>query len=95
MERQYYTYIMTNTYHTVLYIGVTNDLKRRVFEHKEKLVKGFTKTYNVTKLVYYEMFTDPINAIQREKQLKGWSRAKKVELIEGFNKTWDDLYEPI
>ena len=86
---------MTNTYHTVLYIGVTNDLKRRVFEHKEKLVKGFTKTYNVTKLVYYEMFTDPINAIQREKQLKGWSRAKKVELIEGFNKTWDDLYEPI
>ncbi|MBN2224710.1 MAG: GIY-YIG nuclease family protein [Deltaproteobacteria bacterium] len=95
VEKQYYTYIMTNTYHTVLYIGVTNDLKRRVYEHKEKLVKGFTKTYNITKLVYYESFADPANAIQREKQLKGRPRAKKIELIENFNKAWDDLYDSI
>ena len=86
---------MTNIYHTVLYVGVTNDLKRRVFEHKEKLVKGFTKTYNIEKLVYYEVFAEPADAIQREKQLKGRPREKKIELIKNFNPAWDDLYDSI
>ncbi len=95
MEEQYYTYIMSNAHNSVLYIGVTNDLKRRAFEHREKLAKGFTKKYNVAKLVYYEVFAGPVDAIQREKQLKGWPRARKIELIEGFNRDWDDLYDSI
>ncbi|MEW6328429.1 MAG: GIY-YIG nuclease family protein [Thermodesulfobacteriota bacterium] len=77
----HYVYILTNKRNTVLYTGMTNDLKRRVFEHKEKLVDGFTKKYNVTKLVYYEVFDDPENAILREKQIKAGSRQKKIDLI--------------
>jgi putative endonuclease len=84
---------MTNTRNNVLYTGVTNDLKRRVYEHKEKLVNGFTKKYNITKLVYYEVFNDIENAILREKQIKGGSRQKKIELISSMNKEWQDLYE--
>jgi len=79
----------------VLYVGITNDLIRRVYEHKNKLVDGFTEKYNVDKLVYYELFNDPINAITREKQLKGYSRKKKVELITSFNPEWEDLYETL
>jgi len=78
MSRQYYVYIMTNKYNTTLYTGITNDLKRRVYEHKEKLVRGFTKKYNVIKLVYYEVFEDPENAILREKQIKAGSRKRKL-----------------
>ena len=78
-----------------MYIGVTSDLKKRVFEHKNKLVKGFTKKYSIDKLVYYEIFTDPENAILREKRLKGSSRAKKNSLVEAFNPSWSDLYDQI
>ena len=82
---------MTNKTNTVLYTGVTNDLLRRVYEHKNKLIEGFTKKYNVTKLVYYDETTDIRLAIQREKQIKGWLRSKKIALIEETNKDWEDL----
>ncbi len=95
MNRRYYVYIMTNKRNTVLYTGVTNDLKRRVYEHKEKLTEGFTKKYNLTKLVYYEVFDDPENAITREKQIKGGSRQKKISLVNGFNRSWRDLYDDL
>lgn len=81
---QYYVYIMTNRSQT-LYTGVTNDLQHRVYEHKQKLVDGFTKKYNLTKLVYYESTDDVRSAIGREKQIKGWLRAKKIALIESMN----------
>lgn len=77
----------------MLYTGVTNNLIRRVYEHKQKLVDGFTKKYNITKLVYYEMFNNIENAISREKQIKGGSRQKKIELINNMNKEWRDLYK--
>jgi len=88
--RQYYVYIMTN-YSRTLYTGVTNDLRRRVYEHKQKLVPGFTAKYNITKLVYFEATNDVQAAIAREKQIKGWLRAKKIALIEAANPRWDDL----
>jgi putative endonuclease len=93
MDRLYYVYIMTNKWNTVIYTGVTNDLKRRVFEHKEKLAEGFTKKYSITKLVYYEVCEDIENAILREKQIKGGSRQKKIELVNSVNEEWRDLYE--
>ena len=89
----YYIYIMTNTYNTVLYTGVTNELKRRVNEHKMKLNPGsFTSIYNIHKLVYFEEFMYVQDAIAREKQIKAGSRKKKIELINKSNKDWDDLY---
>ena len=88
--RQYYVYIMTNRSKT-LYTGVTNDLLRRVYEHKNKMVEGFTKKYNITKLVYYEDTNDVEEAIAREKQIKGWLRRKKIALIESINPEWKDL----
>jgi putative endonuclease len=94
-QKYYYVYILSNKYNNVLYVIITNDLIRRVYEHKNKLVEGFTEKYNVDKLVYYELFNDPINAITREKQLKGYSRKKKVELINSFNPEWEDLYESL
>ena len=81
---------MTNSRRT-LYVGVTNDIERRVYEHRHKLVDGFTKRYNVTWLVYYEETSDVVAAIEREKQLKGWRRSKKVALIESMNPQWKDL----
>jgi putative endonuclease len=81
---------MTNISKT-LYIGMTNDLKRRVFEHKAKLIKGFTQKYNITKLVYFESTENVCSAIKREKQLKNWHRDWKINLIESLNKNWDDL----
>ena len=95
MNKYYYIYIMTNKMNTVLYTGVTNDLIRRVYEHKEKLTSGFTSKYNVTKLVYYEVCEDAYQAISREKQIKGGSRKKKVDLINAFNPGWKDLYNEI
>ena len=95
MKKQYCVYIMTNKYNTVLYTGVTGDLQRRVSEHKEKLVEGFTKRYNVTKLVYYEVCEEVYSAITREKQLKAGSRQQKIALIESVNKEWKDLYEEL
>jgi len=95
MSENYYVYIMTNKYNTVLYTGVTNDLVRRVYEHKNKLVEGFTAKYNLTKLVYYEIYNDVKEAINREKQIKGWKREKKEDLIKEFNPMWKDLYEEI
>ena len=89
----YYTYILTNINNTVIYIGVTNDLKRRLYEHKSKQVDGFTKKYNVYKLVYFEKYSDIDYAIAREKQLKHWVRAKKNSLIEAQNPNWDDFGE--
>ncbi|MGP8217157.1 MAG: GIY-YIG nuclease family protein [Bacteroidia bacterium] len=88
----YYTYILTNKIHSVLYTGLTNDLARRCFEHKNKLVKGFTEKYNTDNLVYYEIFDFIDLAIKREKQIKGYSRIKKNELISKFNPDWRDLY---
>jgi len=90
-KHSYYVYIMTNPSHTVLYVGVTNNLKRRVHEHKHKLVEGFTSKYNVTYLVYDEETSDVRAAIAREKQIKGWVRARKVALIEASNPAWRDL----
>ena len=93
--KQSYIYILTNKNNTVLYTGVTSDLKRRVYEHKQKFVKGFTSKYNVDKLVYFEVFDDVYNAITREKQIKGGSRQKKIDLINSMNETWKDLYDEI
>ena len=87
----YYVYILTTASNKVLYTGVTNDLERRCYEHKHKLVKGFTQKYNVNKLIFFEIFEDIDLAISREKQIKGYSRAKKVALIDQFNKNWDEL----
>ncbi|MFC2094155.1 GIY-YIG nuclease family protein [Bacteroidota bacterium] len=95
MNKQYFVYIMTNKNNTVLYTGMTNNLIRRVYEHKEKLLDGFTKKYNCTKLVYYEFFNDPYNAIAREKQIKAGSRKKKIELINSMNPNWKDLYDDL
>jgi len=95
MEKQYFVYIMTNTKNSVLYTGVTSDLKKRVYEHRDKLIEGFTKTYKITKLVYFEMFTEPLQAITREKQIKGGSRQKKVDMINRNNDGWRDLYDEI
>ena len=83
---------MTNDNNTVFYTGVTSDLGRRVYEHKEKLVEGFTKKYNIIKLVYYEVCRDIESALLREKQIKAGSRQKKIELINSVNKEWRDLY---
>jgi putative endonuclease len=88
----YYVYIMTNNSGT-LYTGMTNDLQRRVFEHKNKLGEGFSKRYNLNRLVYYEITSDVNAAIAREKQIKGWRRAKKLALIQSVNPTWKDLSE--
>ncbi len=88
----YYIYILTNKNNTVLYTGVTNDLVRRCHEHRNKLIKGFTEKYNVYKLIYYEVFDDVEFAIKREKQIKGYSREKKEQLINTLNPDWNDLY---
>jgi putative endonuclease len=90
--KQYYVYMMTNNSRT-LYTGVTDNLIRRVYEHKNKLVEGFTQKYNITKLVHYETTSDARAAIQREKQIKGWLRKKKIALIEAANPEWKDLSE--
>jgi putative endonuclease len=91
----YYVYIMTNWNNKVLYIGITNNLGRRVYEHKNKLVNGFTAKYNVNKLVYFDSTSDVKSAISREKQIKGWTRRKRNELIASLNPGWDDLSDDL
>ena len=86
---------MTNKYNTVLYVGVTSNLLRRVWEHREKLTDGFTQQYNLNKLVYYEFFEDMLDAIKREKQIKSGPRKNKDKLINKFNPKWDDLYDTL
>lgn len=93
MANQYYIYIATNKGNTVLYTGVTNNLIKRIYEHKSKLMDGFTKRYNVNKLVYYEIFDKIENAILREKQIKAGPRSKKIALIDKMNPDWNDLYD--
>ncbi len=93
MTRECYVYILTNKSNKVLYIGVTNDLERRMYEHKNKMVDGFTKKYNLNKLVYFEGTTDVRGALEREKQLKNWHRSWKINLINEFNPEWKDLSE--
>ncbi len=95
MEKRGYVYILTNISNRVLYAGVTSDLVKRIYEHRNKLVEGFTKKYNVYKLIHYEIFEDMENAITREKQIKGWKRDKKIALIEKVNPKWNDLYNSI
>lgn len=92
-ENQYYVYLLTNWNNKVMYIGITSDLKRRLYEHRNKLVKGFTEKYNVTKLVYFETTTDVTSAIAREKETKKWRREKKNRLVETINPDWKDLSE--
>jgi putative endonuclease len=95
MHTESYVYLLANKHNNVLYTGVTSDLIRRVYEHKNKLVKGFTQKYNVDRLVYYEACSNIVVAIEREKQVKGWSRKKKEDLINALNPEWDDLYRSI
>ncbi len=90
-----YVYIITNKVNTSVYVGVTNDLVRRIGEHKNKIIKGFTSKYNLNKLVYYEIYDDEISAITREKRLKQYNREWKNDLINKFNPNWRDLYDEI
>lgn len=95
MHTESYIYLLANKHNNVLYTGVTSDLIRRIYEHKNKLVKGFTQKYNVDRLVYYEACVNIVVAIEREKQIKGWTRKKKEDLINALNPVWDDLYRSI
>ncbi len=94
-SRQSYVYIMTNVVNTVLYTGVTENLVKRIYQHKNGLSDSFTSEYNINKLVYYEIYEDIEEAILREKQIKGGSRQKKITLIESMNPDWKDLYDEI
>src|SRR4030066_2127983 len=89
--KSYYVYLLTNWNNRVIYIGVTNDLNRRIYEHKNKIIEGFSKKYNLTKLVYFEKTSDIQSALEREKQLKNWHRGWKIKLINNFNPAWMDL----
>jgi putative endonuclease len=91
-EKQFYVYILTNKYHTVFYTGMTSELQSRIYQHKEKIVPGFTKRYNTDKLVYYEEIADSLSAIKREKQIKAGSRQNKLDMIKQMNPNWNDLY---
>jgi putative endonuclease len=95
LEKKYYVYLLTTWNNKVLYTGVTNNLARRIYEHKNKLIDGFTKKYNVQKLVYFEETDDIQAAIEREKQIKGWLRTKKDNLVESENPDWHDLSDEL
>ena len=94
-EKKGYIYILTNKTNKVLYTGVTSNLSRRIYEHKNKVVSGFTEKYNVNKLVYYEVYDDILTAIEREKKIKAGGRKRKIVLIESMNPLWKDLYDDI
>ena len=91
-DKQYCVYMLANSTNVAIYVGITSDLRRRVWEHKERFVHGFPERYGIDKLVYYEVFADPQNAILREKKLKGGSRARKNRLVETMNPGWRDFY---
>jgi putative endonuclease len=91
----YYVYILASRKDGAIYLGVTNDIVRRIYEHRTKAVRGFTSKYNITRLVWFEIYDDPISAISREKELKKWKRTWKTQLIEEQNPLWNDLYESI
>ena len=93
--KTYFTYIVTNKKRGIPYTGITNDLKFRTFQHKQKQVKGFSSRYNLNKLVWYEEYQWVQDAIAREKEIKGWSRSKKIALIESVNPSWKDLYKKL
>ncbi len=95
MDESGYIYFLTNKNNTTIYTGVTSDLKKRIFEHKKKLTDGFSKKYNLDKLIYFEVADDIRTAIEREKQIKAGSRKKKLELIQKFNPEFNDLYETL
>jgi putative endonuclease len=95
MYKQYYLYILATKKNGTLYVGITANLIKRVFEHKSNVVEGFTQKYNIHNLVYYEVYTDINNAIQREKNIKKWNRNWKIKLINTKNPEWNDLYEVI
>jgi len=95
MQKSLFVYILASKTNGTLYIGVSNDLKRRVYEHKNDLLEGFTKEYQVHRLVYFEKIDDPSQAILREKRLKKWNRAWKIRLIEEKNPEWEDLYDKL
>jgi putative endonuclease len=94
-QRSYWVYILASRIGGTLYIGITNDLVRRVYQHRGRQTRGFTKRYDVNRLVYFEQYDDPENAIHREKRLKKWKRTWKIQLIEKDNPNWDDLYPQI
>jgi putative endonuclease len=94
-DMSYYVYILASRKDGATYVGVTNDIVRRIYEHRIKAVRGYSSRYNITRLVWFEIYDDPISAISREKELKKWRRAWKVQLIEAKNPRWDDLYESI
>ncbi len=94
-DKTFFVYIVTNKNNTVLYTGVTSDLIKKIYQHRNKIIKGFSKRYNLDKLVYHEVFHDPESAIQREKRIKSGSRQKKADLINNFNPHWDDLYDSL
>jgi putative endonuclease len=91
----YYVYILASRKDGAIYVGITNDIVRRIYERRIKAVRGFTSKYNITRLVWFEIYDDPISAISREKELKKWKRAWKVQLVETQNPQWNDLYESI
>jgi putative endonuclease len=95
MGKSYFVYILTNRWNTVIYTGITSDLVKRILDHKSKTVLGFSRKYNLSKLVYYEIYASAIDAIAREKQIKAGSRKKKIALIEMMNPEWRDLYVEI
>ena len=95
MEKQYYVYILAKARNSTFYVGTTSDLKKRIWEHKIDAADGFTKKHQIKNLVYYETFSDPENAIIREKRLKKWNRTWKMRAIEEMNPDWKDLYEEI
>ncbi|MCR5506899.1 MAG: GIY-YIG nuclease family protein [bacterium] len=95
MSKQYYIYILTNLKNNVFYIGSTSDLQKRIYEHKNKIFKGFSKKYNVEKLVYYEIYDDPYLMVSRERQLKNWHRDWKINLIKSKNPDFNDLYDSL
>jgi len=94
-QKQFYVYIATNKTNTVLYVGITNNIIRRGYEHKQELVSGFTSRYKIHKIVYYEIFSTALEALTREKQIKGGSRKKKIDLIKSMNSEFKDLYEDL
>jgi putative endonuclease len=95
MEKRFFVYILANRPRGTVYVGVTSDLRKRIWEHREGVVDGFTKTYGVKMLVYFEIFDDAENAIRREKRLKRWNRPWKIQAIEAMNPEWRDLYNDI